>query len=192
MQENHARSPGAPPPIVSFFVGRAAAWTVLVTACALPLVVGTWRQITAAGIAGEALGIFLWIIALVIVGERLRWPPQAGAVRGPREVLLAVIWDRWCRRDADRRSERLRAGALALAVVHAALVVFGGSLGLFLWFSPVVVTFAYLPVISELESDFGNCLALTLMCGAQSAVCAWLCGHAIDVCRRALRGRQPR
>jgi hypothetical protein len=44
---------------------------------------------------------------------------------------------------------------------------------------------SYVPLISEIESEFWMPFTLTLMCGAQSAFVAWLCGRAIDGARRA-------
>jgi hypothetical protein len=97
------------------------------------------------------------------------------------------MWNRWTSREADRPSELLRAGALATALVHTGLAVFAGPPGLFLWFAPVVWVFSYLPLASDIESDFWNVFVLTLMCGAQSFVVAWLFGRAITLARRRPR-----
>jgi hypothetical protein len=119
---------------------------------------------------------------MMILGERLRWPSPDDR-QSLRGALFSVIWGRWTSREADRRSEMLRAGALVTALVHTGFAIFAGPLGLFLWFAPVVWVVSYLPLGSDIESDFWNAFVLTLMCGAQSVVVAWLCGHAIDRAR---------
>src|SRR5262245_44180921 len=99
----------APPPVVPFFLRRVLAWVGIVCACALPVAVLTWPHFTPAERSGEALGALVWAVVMVIVGERLRWPPGAGA-RSLRGALETVIWDRWTSREADRRSQTLRSG----------------------------------------------------------------------------------
>jgi hypothetical protein len=182
------QTPGARPPVLEFFLGRVFEWIVLVIGCALPLAITTWPKFTASERFAEVLGVLVWAVVMVIVGERLHWPSRddAGSLRGAVE---SVIWNRWTSREASRRSTRMRAGALATAIVHAGLAIVGGQLALFLWFAPVVWTVAYLPLISDLESDFWNAFTMTLMCGGQSAIVAWLCGRGIDGARRALTRR---
>ena len=126
---------------------------VLVGACALPLVTITWHRFTPTERSAEALGGFVWVVVMAIVGERQRRP-------------------------SDARS--LRSGALATAMVHAGLAIFGGPLGVFLWFAPAVRIGAQLTKISHVESDFGNAFMWTLVCGAQTAIVAWLCGRVIE------------
>jgi hypothetical protein len=180
--------PAARPPVGQFFLGRVFDWIALVSACALPLVVITWRQFTPAERAGEVLGVCAWVVAMVIVGERLRWPSrdETPSLRG---ALMRVIWNRWTSREADRRSKMLRAGALVTALVHGVLAIFAGAPGLFLWFTPAVLVASNLPLLSELESGFWNALTWTLVCGAQSAGVAWLCGGAISAAPRLARRR---
>jgi hypothetical protein len=187
--ESQCSTPGARPPVVEFFLGRIFVWAVLVCACAAPIVVMTWRDFTPLGRLGEALGVFVWIVAISIFGEQLRWPRHT---RTLGEALMAVMWHRWTSRDAHRTSGTLRWGALSVTAIHTALAVFAGPLGVFLWFAPAVyavTVVSYVPLMPESESDFWNCLMWTLVCGAQSAVVAWLCGRAIDRARRALGRR---
>ena len=186
MQNNSPILPGARPPVGEFFLGRVFVWFVLVGACALPVAMMTWRHFTPTERFAEALGVFVWAVVMVIVGEKLRWPSRDDR-RTLRGALLVVIWDRWNSREADRQSNTLRAGALAMAIVHAGLAIFAGPLGLFLWFAPAVLIASPPLRIWESESDFVNALLWTVVCGAQSAIVAWLCGRAIDRTRRALR-----
>jgi hypothetical protein len=172
---------------VDFFLRRVFVWVVLVGACALPLAMMTWRHFTPTERFGEALGVFVWTVVMVIAGEQLRWPSRED-IGSPRGALLVMIWNRWNSREADRRSKMLRAGALATAIVHAGLAIFAGPLGIFLWFAPAVLIASPLLRIWEPESDFLNALLWTVVCGAQSAIVAWLWGRAIDRTRRALSG----
>jgi hypothetical protein len=182
------RTAGARPPVLAFFLGRVLEWTVLVCACALPLAITTWRQFTPTERLAETLGVFVWAVVMVIVAERLRWPQREDR-QSLRGALTNMVWDRWASREADRRSTLLRAGALATAIVHAGLAILGGGLALFLWFAPVVLIVSYLPLISEIESEFWAPFMMTLMCGGQSAIAAWLFGRGIDRARRALGAR---
>jgi hypothetical protein len=178
--------PGARPPVGEFFLGRVFLWVGLVGACALPLVILTWREFSPSERLGEALGVLVWMVVMVIMGERLRWPSRDDR-RTLRGAVQMVMWHRWTSREADRLSAMLSAGTLATAIVHVALAIVAGPLGLFLWFGPTVWIGSLLPLISDIESDFGNAFTWTLMCGAQSAIVAWLCGRAINRARRALR-----
>ena len=117
--------PGARPPVVAFFLGRVIIWVVLVCACALPLALVTAARFTLAERAAEWLGVFVWVAAMVIIGERLRWPSEA---RSPLEALHLVMWNRWSNRAADRRSATLRTGALAAAIIHSGLAIVAGPL----------------------------------------------------------------
>ena len=173
--------------MAQFVLGRLFIWIVLGAACALPLATLTWRRFTPTERFAEVLGTCVWVVVMMILGERLRWPSRDDR-RLLRGLLFSVMWNRWTSREADRRSKMLRAGALATALVHTGLAIVSGPLGLFLWFAPVVWVVSYLPLASDIESDFWNALVLTLMCGAQSVVVAWLFGCAIDLARRALGG----
>jgi hypothetical protein len=173
---------------VPFFLGRVATWVVLVCVCALPIATLTWGRFTPAERLGEIVGVFVWVVVMVIFAERLRWPAR-GDTPSLRAALLSVMWSRWTSREADRRSQMLRTGALATAIVHTGIAIIGGPLGLFLWFAPAVLVVSYLPLISEIESGFLAGLTWTLVCGSQTAIVAWLCGRAIDRARRARANR---
>ena len=169
---------GAPPPVVQFFVRRVISWVVLTSACALPLMILTWSDFTPIERFGEALGVFVWVVVMVIAGERLRWPSSHDA-RTLAGALQFVVWNRWTSREADRRSAMLRTGALVTAIVYGCLAIFAGPLGLFLWFAPAMRIGSLLTRILSSDSDFWPVFGWTLICGAQTALVAWLCGRAI-------------
>lgn len=169
---------GAPPPVGQFFLRRVISWVVLTSACALPLMILTWSNFTPIERFGEALAVFVWVVVMVIVGERLRWPSSHDA-RTLGGALQFVVWNRWTSREADRRSTILRTGALVTAIVHGCLAIFAGPLGLLLWFAPAVWIGSLLTRIARGESDFWAAFGWTLICGAQTALVAWLCGRAI-------------
>ena len=158
--------PGARPPIATFFLGRLVIWVFLVCACALPLAILTADRFTPAERSAEWVGTLVWAVAMVIIGER-----------------------HWSSREAARRSAMLRTGALATAIIHSGLAIFAGPLGLFLWFAPAIWTGSRLPLMSHLESDFWNAFAWTLVCGAQTAIVAWVCGRALGRARDSLSRR---
>lgn len=169
--------PGAPPPVLTFFVGRVLTWIVLTSACALPLMVLTWSRFTAIERFGEAVGVLVWTVVVAILAERLRWPTSDAGGSFPGAMQL-VVWNRWTSREADRQSAMWRTGALVTAVIHGCLAIFTGPLGLFLWFAPAVWMGSPIARIASGESDFRAAFAWTLICGAQTAVVAWLCGRA--------------
>ncbi len=168
---------GGPPPVVRFFVGRVIAWVVLTSTCALPLMMLTWSRFTPIERSGEALGVFVWVVVMVIVGERLRWPSSddGGSLLGAMQL---VVWNRWTSREADRRSAMLRTGALVTAIIYGCLAIFAGPLGLLLWFAPAVWIGSPITRVASGESDFRAAFGWTLICGAQTAVVVWLCGSA--------------
>jgi len=175
---------GAPPPVVQFFVRRVISWVVLTSACALPLMILTWSDLTPIERFGEALGVFVWVVAMVIAGERLRWPSSHDA-RTLAGALQSVVWNRWTSREADRRSAMLRTGALVTAIVYGCLAIFAGPLGLLLWFAPAVWIGSGIGRIANGGPDFWPAFGWTVICGAQTAIVVWLCGLATH------RGKGP-
>jgi hypothetical protein len=167
--------PSAPPPVAAFFRGRVVRWVVLVCACALPLALVTTGRFTPAERSAQLLGALVWVIAMVIIGERLRWPSDA---RSLVEAMQNVMWNRWTSREADRRSAMLGAGAIAVAIIHSGLAIVTGPPGFFIWFAPAIWIGSRLPLVLDLESDFWNAFTWTLVCGAQTAIVAWICGRA--------------
>lgn len=83
----------------------------------------------------------------------------------------------------------LRTGALAAAIVHSGLAILAGPLGLFIWVAPAMWIGSQLPLVSELESDFWNAFTWTLVCGAQTAIVAWIGGLALGRARSSLSRR---
>ena len=134
----------------------------------------------------EWLGVLVWAVAMVIIGEGLRWPSDA---RSLLDAMQLVMWNRWTSREADRRSAMLGTGALAAAIIHSGLAIFVGPLGLFIWFAPTVWIGSQLPLVSELESGFWNAFTWTLVCGAQTAIVAWMSGLALGRARSSLGRR---
>lgn len=189
MSNHHqAMLTGARPPVVTFFLARVLSWVGIVSACALPVAVVTWPKFARTERCGEALGALVWAVVMVIVGERLRWPSRVDA-RSLRDALQIVTRDRWTSQEADRRSQMLRSGGLVTAVGYAGLAIFAGPLGLFLWFGPALWIGSHVPLLSRSGDDFWNALWWTFVCGAQTAIAAWLCGHGLRVVRRAFSRR---
>lgn len=187
MTDRASMLPGASAPVLTFFVRQALMWVVLTTACALPLLVLTWSRFTPTERLGEVMGVLVWAVVMTMVAERLRWP-AADAGASLSGVVQRVAFDRWTSREADRQSAMMRTGALVVAVIHTGLAIVAGPLGIFLWFAPAVWLGSPLARTVNGESDFRGALVWTLICGAQTAVVAWLSGRAIH---RASAMRRP-
>jgi hypothetical protein len=64
-----------------------------------------------------------------------------------------------------------------------------GPLGLFLWFGPAVWIGSHVPLLTRGGADCWKAFGWTFVCGAPTALTAWLCGRGLEPARRAFDRR---
>jgi hypothetical protein len=139
------------------FIRQFAVWSVVVWACALPIVALTWATFGVAERIGEVAGVIAWTIIVAIIAQR----------RQQRLVATARL---------------LRTGALAVAAINLVAATIEPPFAMALLYAPAIR--AASPIMDPLEShaglsDFAIVFTLTLFCGAQAAAMAFGSGHLI-------------
>jgi hypothetical protein len=152
------------PPPVWRHVRRAAVWTALVSACAAPLAILLWGSLDTAERLAVGSGVLVWIVVMAIVTHRPRWP------------------------GLDRR---MRRGALAMAAITIAAASIEPPYSLVVVYLPAIQLGSPIIRATPLEqSDLATVFMLTVICGAQVAVCAWGLGRLIDLLLPSRRMRR--
>ncbi len=138
-------------------------WAALVVGCAAPVAAAMWSNLDTQGHIGMTAGVVGWIIAMAPIERAIQ------------------------RRESAETSRDLMLGAAALLAIEAIGWLAWPQAFLFAFFSPAVIAGAKLSLIPDSGSDLIPAFVLTVLCGAQALVCAYLLGKAGRTVRHRFR-----